>query len=267
MEKRKVRGPWKKSSNTLTDGLRWSSFALLLAAGIINAIGVTMFLAPVHLYDSGISGTSMLLWQITPERYTLSLFLLLLNTPLLSVRLAEAGHGLYGVLPLGGAGVLRRIVSHYQRPPYRRFHCLALCGEGSAAVRPVRRADFRHRQRYDHRFGGAIDGVEVMAVIFAKGLGLTVGTFVMIYNVLLYIAIGCIFKSWVLPLYSIVTYCVAIKAVDFIVEGLDKAKSAMIVTNQETAISAALSEAFAGASPTLTPEAFTPDRSRPSSTL
>ena len=40
------------------------------------------------------------------------------------------------------------------------------------------------------------------------------------------------------------TYCVAIKAVDFIVEGLDKAKSAMIVTNQETAISAALSEAF-----------------------
>lgn len=34
------------------------------------------------------------------------------------------------------------------------------------------------------RFGGAIDGVEVMAVIFAKGLGLTVGTFVMIYNVL-----------------------------------------------------------------------------------
>ena len=72
----------KKKLHTLTDGLRWSSFALLLAAGIINAIGVTMFLAPVHLYDSGISGTSMLLWQITPERYTLSLFLLLLNTPL-----------------------------------------------------------------------------------------------------------------------------------------------------------------------------------------
>ena len=51
----------KKKLRTLTDGLRWSSFALLLAAGIINAIGVTMFLAPVHLYDSGISGTSMLL--------------------------------------------------------------------------------------------------------------------------------------------------------------------------------------------------------------
>ena len=63
-------------------GLRPLSFLLLFAAGVVNAVGVTMFLAPVHLYDSGISGTSMLLWQVTPESWTLSLFLLLLNTPL-----------------------------------------------------------------------------------------------------------------------------------------------------------------------------------------
>ena len=94
------------------------------------------------------------------------------------------------------------------------------------------------------RFGGAIDGIEVMAVIFAKRLGLTVGTFVMIYNVVLYIVIGAMFRSWILPLYSIVTYCAAIKAVDFIVDGLDKAKSAMIVTAHANEISAALSEAF-----------------------
>ena len=46
--------------------LRWQNFLLLIAAGCINAVGVTMFLAPVNLYDSGISGTSMLLWQATP---------------------------------------------------------------------------------------------------------------------------------------------------------------------------------------------------------
>ena len=55
---------------------------LLTAAGIINAVGVTMFLAPVKLYDSGISGTSMLLWQVTPEYLNLSVFLILLNIPL-----------------------------------------------------------------------------------------------------------------------------------------------------------------------------------------
>ena len=46
--------------------LRWQNFLLLICAGCVNAIGVTMFLAPVNLYDSGISGTSMLLWQVTP---------------------------------------------------------------------------------------------------------------------------------------------------------------------------------------------------------
>ena len=55
---------------------------MLTLAGIINAFGVTLFLYPVHLYDSGISGTSMLLAQITPPWLSLSLFLLLLNIPL-----------------------------------------------------------------------------------------------------------------------------------------------------------------------------------------
>ena len=47
-----------------------------------------------------------------------------------------------------------------------------------------------------------------------------------------------------MPLYSILTYCAAIKSVDFIVEGLDKAKSATIITSRADAVSEALSEAF-----------------------
>ena len=62
--------------------LRWQNFIFLLLAGMINAFGVTVFLAPVKLYDSGISGTSMLLSQITPEQLTLSVFLVILNVPL-----------------------------------------------------------------------------------------------------------------------------------------------------------------------------------------
>ena len=58
------------------------NFLMLTVAGIVNAVGVTMFLSPVKLYDSGISGTSMLLSQITPEYLTLSLFLVALNVPL-----------------------------------------------------------------------------------------------------------------------------------------------------------------------------------------
>ena len=58
------------------------NFIMLTVAGIINAFGVTVFLNPVNLYDSGISGTSMLLAEVTPPQLTLSVFLLILNIPL-----------------------------------------------------------------------------------------------------------------------------------------------------------------------------------------
>ena len=62
---------------------------LLIIAGLVNSIGVTCFIAPVNLYDSGVSGTSILLSQITP--LTLSMFLLILNIPLFLFGLKRQG--------------------------------------------------------------------------------------------------------------------------------------------------------------------------------
>lgn len=67
------------------------NFLLLTIAGAVNAFGVTFFLAPVKLYDSGISGTSMLLSQVTPEWMSLSFFLLVLNIPLFLYGLKKQG--------------------------------------------------------------------------------------------------------------------------------------------------------------------------------
>lgn len=64
---------------------------MLTVAGIVNAFGITIFLPPVKLYDSGISGTSMLLEQITPSYLSLSFFLLLLNIPLFLFGLKKLG--------------------------------------------------------------------------------------------------------------------------------------------------------------------------------
>ena len=55
----------------------------------------------------------------------------------------------------------------------------------------------------------------------------------MIFNVILYVTSGFVLGDWIFPLYSIISYIVGSKAVDFIVEGLDRSKSAMIVTNRE----------------------------------
>mgnify|MGYP004655560257 FL=1 len=94
------------------------------------------------------------------------------------------------------------------------------------------------------RFGGATDGIDVLSVVFAKRIGISIGTFVMLFNTLLYIICGIAIQSWILPLYSIVTYYVGSRTVDFITEGFDRAKCAMIVTVKANEISNALSENF-----------------------
>ena len=52
----------------------------MMVAGIVSAFGITCFLSPMHLYDSGIAGTSLLLSQLTPPFLNLSFFLVVLNT-------------------------------------------------------------------------------------------------------------------------------------------------------------------------------------------
>ncbi len=224
--------------------IRIINLLMLTVAGIVNAFGITVFLTPVKLYDSGISGTSMLLDQITPGYLTLSVFLLVLNVPLFLFGLKKQGwlftvYAIYTVIVYSLFAWLITDVFPIDvsiASPLAGTDLL-LCALFGGMISGV-------GSGLAIRYGGAMDGIEVMAVIFAKKLGVTVGTFVMMYNVLLYIICGIVLKSWILPLYSIVTYAAALKTVDFIVEGVDRAKCAIIITEMPDEICKALSEAF-----------------------
>ena len=224
--------------------LKPRNFLLLTLAGMVNAVGVTLFIAPVELYDSGVSGTSILFSQVTPPFLSLSFFLLVLNIPLFLFGLKRQGaaftvYATYSVLVYAVSAFLITDVLPVDVSlawPLAGTDLL-LCALFGGMISGM-------GSGLAIRFGGAMDGVEVLAVIFAKRLGLTVGTFVMVYNVVLYILCGIVRGSWVLPLYSIVTYMAALKTVDFIVEGIDRSKAAMIVTGRQEEVCAALSETF-----------------------
>lgn len=229
---------------TYIKNLRFKNFLYLFIAGCINAFGVTVFLAPVKLYDSGISGTSILLSQITPEYLSLSVFLLVLNVPLFLFGLKKQGASftIYSIFTVIVYSLISWLITDILPIDVSIASPLAgedllLCALFGGMISGV-------GSGLTIRHGGAIDGIEVMAVIFAKKLGITVGTFVMIYNVILYVICGCIMNSWILPLYSIVTYAAGLKTVDFIVEGIDRSKEVMIITEKSEEISAALMEEF-----------------------
>lgn len=234
----------KNKAAALAAQLRPLNFAFLLVAGIINAIGVTIFIAPVQLYDSGVSGTSILLSQITPDYLSLSFFLVILNIPLLlyGYKKQGAAFSIYAIFAVCVYAVCAWLITDVLPVDVRFASPLAgtdlfLCALFGGLISGI-------GSGIAIRFGGAMDGIEVMAVVFAKKIGMSVGTFVMVYNVLLYIVCGIIMDSWILPLYSIVTYVAASKTVDFIVDGLDSAKSAMIITTKPDEVGKAISDEF-----------------------
>lgn len=226
----------------LTKQLSWRNFAQLFLAGCINAFGVTVFLAPVRLYDSGISGTAILLSQLTP--LPLSAFLLLLNVPLFLFGLKKQGvaftvYSLFAVTVYAwGSWMITDVL------PIDVTMASPLAGEDLLLCALFGGVISGIGSGLTIRSGGAIDGMDVLAVTFAKGLNITVGTFVMIYNVALYVLCGAVLGSWILPLYSIVTYAAGLKTIDFIAEGIDRSKAVMIVTDHPEEINAALLEAF-----------------------
>lgn len=224
--------------------LRWPNLILLTVAGTVNAFGVIMFLAPVRLYDSGISGTAMLVSQETPGWCSLSLILVLLNIPIFLFGLKREGYTftLYSIYVVFVYSLVAWLITDILPVDVSivsplagqdLFLCaifggiISGCGSGLAV-----------------RGGGAIDGIDILAVMFAKRIGISLGTFVMIYNVFLYVICGLVIGDWILPLYSIVTYAAALKTVDFLVEGFDRSKAAFIITGKPKAVCSALSQEF-----------------------
>lgn len=227
-----------------TQKMKFFNIFMLTIAGMTNAFGITIFMTPVKLYDSGISGTSMLLEQMTPPYLSLSLFLLILNIPLFLFGLKKQGKlfTFYAIYTVTIYSLFAWLITDVLPIDVSIASPLAgtdllLCGLFGGVISGI-------GSGLAIRYGGAMDGIEVMAVIFAKRLGITVGTFVMVYNLILYVICGIVLNSWILPLYSIVTYFAALKTIDFIVEGIYRAKCAIIITESPQEICKELSETF-----------------------
>lgn len=224
--------------------LKAVNFVYLLIAGIINAIGVTMFLFPVKLYDSGVSGLSMLLDQVTPPGLSLSVFLIVINVPIFIFGLKKQGltFTLYSIFAVAIYSAASYLITYVL--PIDVSFMSPLAGEDLLLCAIFGGVVSGMGSGLTIRSGGAIDGIDVLSVTFSKKLGLSIGSFVFIFNTILYIVCGIVIKSWILPLYSIVTYFVGSKTVDFVVEGFDSSKCAMIVTTKADEITKELSENF-----------------------
>lgn len=219
--------------------LKWYNFVTLIVAGIVNATGVALFLIPSGILDGGFSGTAILLNNITGVY--VSLFIVGINLPFF----------IFGTRRLGPAFIVGSLIAIFTYAAMAYLYISVF--KFSEAVYDMLARDIILAAVFGGllsgvgsgltiRGGGAMDGVEVMAVVFAKRLGFTVGQFVMLYNIVIYIIASIALNDLRIGLYSIITYTVGLRAVDFVVEGFDRAKACIIVTQKGEEMSSRISE-------------------------
>ncbi len=203
-------------------------YVMLFIGSVVAAAGLEFFLIPNQIIDGGIVGVSILVSHLTG--ISLSLYLVLLNLPFLYL----------GYLQIGKSFCLSTLFSvvslafwvAYFRPIHeltQDFFLAAtfggvLVGVGVGLI---------------IRYGGSLDGTEIVAIILDKKSGFSVGEIVMFFNVFILGSAGLVF-GWDKAMYSLVAYFVAFKVIDLTIEGLDESKGVMIVSDNADVIADAL---------------------------
>lgn len=192
----------------------------------VAAFAIEGFLIPNNIIDGGIVGISMMFSYIT--KFNLGVLLVLFNLPFLFLAFQKMGKTfvatiLYGVTMLG---IFVNLINFH----VTESDLLATVFGGiilGVGVGLILRND------------GALDGTEILAIRLAKKFGFSVGEIIMFFNLFIYSAAGFLY-GWDSAMYSILTYFIAFRVIDIVMEGLNSSKSIYIITNFSTEIGNAI---------------------------
>lgn len=210
--------------------MKWVKNLLFLTIGaIITAFALESFLVPNNIIDGGVIGISMIVSHIT--KLNLGLLILIINTPFIIMAFKKMGakfvvQTVYANIILA---VFLNLFHHYKVTGDLLLSTVfggIILGFGVGVI-------LRHE--------GSLDGTEMLSLVVARRFGCSVGEFIMGINVFIYLAAGKVF-SWESAMYSIMTYFIASKVIDMVMEGLNSSKSVRIISDEATAIGQALIE-------------------------
>ena len=200
-------------------------YLVLTIGSILSAFALEQFLIPNTILDGGVTGISIIIFKLTG--LPLGALVLLLNIPFIYI----------GYRNLGKRFLFRTIYSMIVFSLFLSFFELfgtfteemllatvfggAILGLGVGLI---------------IRAGGCNDGTESVAIVISKKTSLSVGQLVLVFNLIIYGLAGFFF-GFDRAMYSLLTYIITYKVVDFVSEGLEQAKAAMIITDKGTTLS------------------------------
>lgn len=201
----------------------------LTIGAIITAFALESFLVPNNIIDGGVIGISMIVSHVT--KWNLGLLILILNTPFIIMAFKKMG-GKFVIQTAFANIILALFLNIFHHYKVTQDLLLAtvfggiILGLGVGII-------LKHE--------GSLDGTEMLSLVVSKKFGCSVGEFIMGINVFIYLVAGKVF-SWESAMYSIMTYFIASKVIDTVMEGFNSSKSVRIISDNASAIGEQLIE-------------------------
>jgi uncharacterized membrane-anchored protein YitT (DUF2179 family) len=192
---------------------------MIIIGAVFMAMGIELFLVPNQLLDGGIVGISIILSHLTGLQ--IGLFIFLLNIPFFFVGYKQIGKT-FALSTVLGITVLS-ICTYFLHPVARFTDDLLLATVFGGIVLGI-------GVGLVIRYGGSLDGTEILAILFSSKAAFSVGEIIMFFNLMIFTIAGFVF-TWEQAMYSVLAYFIAYKTIDIVIQGLDESKSVYIISD------------------------------------
>ncbi len=191
---------------------------VLISVGIGSAaFGLESFLIPSKFIDGGVTGTSLLISELTG--IPIYILLLVINIPFVFLGYIVIGKQ-FAVKTAVAISGLALVVATVHFPEITHDKLLVAVFGGFFLGAGI---------GLSVRGGAVIDGTEVLAIFLSRKLSTTMGDVIISINILIFSA-AAYFLSIEAALYSMITYLAASKTLDFVVDGIDEYMGVTIIS-------------------------------------
>jgi uncharacterized membrane-anchored protein YitT (DUF2179 family) len=210
--------------------LLFRSYLIILFGAFLYSIGLRMFILPNGLFDNGTTGIGVMIHYLT--HLPLGALFIVLNIPFFIIGYILIGRAyfIFTVLALGTLSVCTELLQIFMknRISYLTDDILLasifggiLLGLGVGLI---------------IKNGGALDGIETLSIIFARRFGFTIGEIAFFMNIFILFVGGLVF-SIDRFMYSLISYFVSMKVLDFTLFGFNTLKNLIIISEKSDEIS------------------------------
>lgn len=205
---------------------------LILLGIALACFGLKGFLLPNHFIDGGITGISLLTFQLTKSSgIPVSVWLVLFNIPFIVLGAKQIGKR-FAIVTSIAIVVLAATIYFVEFPVITDDKLLTAIFGGFFLGAGIGLAI---------RGGCVIDGTEILAVYLNRRSILSMGDIILLINVVIFMLAAFVLGIET-ALYSILTYLSASKTVDFIIQGIEEYTGVTIVSAKSAQIREAITK-------------------------